>query len=319
MTRPLIALVFVVLGLAGQSAAMDRAPTILVSIDGFRADYLDLGVTPVMTAMAREGARGALRPSFPSKTYPNHYALVTGLRPDRNGIVDNTFEDPLRPGRAFRLSDRQAVADAFWWNEATPIWVTAERAGLRTAPVFWPGAEAPIQGVRPSVVSPYDMAVPNAARVDRLLALLDKPPAERAAFLTLYIDTVDSAGHDFGPGSPQVRAAVAEVDEQVGRLLDGLQARGIAANLLVVADHGMAEISETRRLDIDDLLPRDAYRAIATGAFLTLDPAPGREDAWRRRCCSPGRILSAGERATYRNASTTAATDASPPSSASRT
>jgi len=274
----LFALVLAFVALAAPAVAAERPPTILVSIDGFRADYLDRGITPVMSRLAAEGARAAMRPSFPSKTFPNHYALVTGLRPDRNGMVENTFEDARRPGVTFKMSNRDEVRDRFWWDEGTPIWVTAEQAGLATAPIFWPGAEAAIHGVRPRHYVVFDMATPNDKRVDDLLALLDLPPAERPAFLTLYFDTVDSAGHDFGPGAPETDKAVAGVDAEIGRLLDGLKARGIAPNLVIVADHGMAAISDDRKLYMDDLLPKAAYRGLSGGAFMTLYPNPGHEN-----------------------------------------
>jgi len=275
MLRLFIALVLLMS--ASAAAAADRPPTILISIDGFRADYLDRGVTPVLSALAAQGARGAMRPSFPSKTFPNHYALVTGLRPDRNGIVENTFEDPRRPGVTFRMANREAVKDRFWWDEGEPIWVAAERAGLITAPQDWPGVEAEIHGVRPRHYQPFDMATPNATRVDRLLALLDLPAAQRPAFLTLYFDIVDTAGHDFGPDAPETNAAVAEADAGIGRLVAGLKARRIAANLVVVADHGMAPVSLERRIFLDDLLPKSAYRYLGAGAILTLYPAEGHD------------------------------------------
>uniref|UniRef100_UPI0035C9AA83 alkaline phosphatase family protein n=1 Tax=uncultured Sphingomonas sp. TaxID=158754 RepID=UPI0035C9AA83 len=122
-----------------------RAPvTILVSIDGFRADYRTRGVTPNLDALAASGISAAMRPSFPSKTFPNHWTLVTGLRPDRTGVVGNTMEDAARPGETFTM----ATDDPFWWNAAEPIWVTAERAGVRSATMFWPGANVAFGGVK---------------------------------------------------------------------------------------------------------------------------------------------------------------------------
>ncbi|MDZ4373112.1 MAG: ectonucleotide pyrophosphatase/phosphodiesterase [Phenylobacterium sp.] len=251
-------------------------PVILVSIDGFRPDYLDRGVTPNLAGLAAGGVRGAMRPSFPTKTFPNHYTLVTGLRPDRHGIVENTFQDPAIPGETFRMANRQAVRDAKWWDQAEPIWVTAERAGIITAPVYWPGSEAAIRGVRPTHWRPFQMSRPNDGRVDDLLSLLDLPPAERPRFLTLYFDTVDTAGHRSGPDAPETTAAVAAADAQIGRLVEGLKARGVAANIVVVADHGMAALSSERRIFVDDLVPRAAWRALAAGAFMTIYPAEGR-------------------------------------------
>lgn len=278
MILRLLALCVALVAFATPSVAVERPPTILVSIDGFRADYLDRGVTPVLSGLAANGARGAMRPSFPTKTFPNHYALVTGLRPDRNGIVENIFEDPRWPGETFRMSNREAVQDRRWWDEGEPIWVTAERAGIITAPVFWPGAEAPIRGVRPRHYLAFDMATPEAVRVDRLLALLDLPPAERPGFLTLYFDTVDTAGHLAGPDAPETTAAVAAVDAQIGRLVSGLKARGLAVNLVVVADHGMAPLSADRKVYMDDTLPKAAYRSLSGGAFMTIYPATSHEN-----------------------------------------
>ena len=267
--------------------AADRPITVLVSIDGFRADYLDRGVTPVLSGLAAEGVRAAMRPSFPSKTFPNHYALVTGLRPDRNGIVENNMQDPEIPGVTFKMSNREAVQDRRWWDEGEPIWVTAEKAGIVTAPYFWPGSEAPIHGVRPHYFVAFDMATPSDVRVERSLAVLDRPPAERPRFVTVYFDLVDTAGHEFGPDSPEVNAAAAAVDVQIGRLVAGLKARGLAANILVVADHGMAALSPQRQIYMDDLLAKDAYGALSGGAFMTIYPAKGREAEVERALFAP--------------------------------
>lgn len=254
-----------------------RPLTILVSIDGFRADYLDRGVTPVLSALADQGARATMRPSFPSKTFPNHYTLVTGLRPDHHGIVENNMEDPAIPGVVFKMSNQQAVVDRRWWDEGEPLWVTAENAGIRTATMFWPGSEAPIHGVRPSLFLHFNQAVLAPARADQVLAWLDLPAAARPRFVTLYFDDVDTFGHQFGPDSPEVNAAAGRVDAALGRLVDGLKARGIEANLVVVADHGMAKLSPDRRLVIDDLVPASSIRILSGGAFMTLYPVAGHE------------------------------------------
>jgi len=273
----LIALTLAACATTPPPAPGPRPLTILISIDGFRPDYLDRGVTPTLSALAASGVRASMRPSFPSKTFPNHYALVTGLRPDRNGVVDNTMLDPKIPGVTFKMADKATNADARWWNEATPIWVSAERAGVRTATMFWPGSDTAIQGVRPSLWRQFDQSVPADARTDQLLQWLDAAPAERARFATLYFDDVDTAGHHFGPDAPELNAAAAKVDAAVGRLVEGLKARGITANLVIVADHGMAATPDTQKIFYDDILPADAARTIGMGAFLSLYPNPGHE------------------------------------------
>ena len=259
------------------SPVFARPLTVLISIDGFRADYLWRGVTPNMSAMAEQGASGAMRPSFPSKTFPNHYALITGLRPDRNGIVENNMEDPAIPGVLFKMSNHDAVVDRRWWDQGEPLWVTAENAGVRSATMFWPGSEAPVHGVRPSLWLPFDQSKSAESRVDQVLAWTDLPAEQRPQFITLYFDDVDTMGHTYGPDSKEVNAAATKVDAAIGKLGAGLKARGINANIVVVADHGMAAISEDRQLFIEDLVPAGTFRTLGTGAFMTLAPLPGQE------------------------------------------
>lgn len=224
--------------IAGPAAAAGKPLVILISMDGFRADYLDRGITPNLSRLAADGARGAVRPSFPSKTYPNHYTLVTGLRPDRHGLVDNVMVDPLIPGVTFRLSDRTTVKDSRWWSDATPLWVTAERQGVIAASVFWPGSETAIQGAQPTYWLTFDQEVSAEARVDQVLAWLDLPVERRPGFISLYFDETDTAGHHDGPDSNGLNAAVAHTDAAIGRLTAGLAARSLAADLMITADHG---------------------------------------------------------------------------------
>jgi len=273
-----LTLLLVALATPVAAQAPKAAPiTILVSIDAFRPDYLDRGVTPHLSGLAARGVRAAMRPSFPSKTFPNHYTLVTGRRPDENGIVANNMTDAAIPGVRFSMSNEDAVIDRRWWDEAEPIWVTAEKARITTGTMFWPGSEAPIHGVRPRKWAHFDMDIPSNLRVDMLLAWLDAPADHRPKFLTLYFDAVDTAGHKYGPFSKGVNRAAAEVDAAIGRLQAGLKARGITANLVIVADHGMAAISDERRVFIDDLVAKDAYRALDLGPIGTIWPNAGHE------------------------------------------
>ncbi|MGV3770169.1 MAG: ectonucleotide pyrophosphatase/phosphodiesterase [Sphingobium phenoxybenzoativorans] len=269
---------------AGQDAR--RPVTILISIDGFRPDYLDRGVTPNLSRLAAEGVSASMRPSFPSKTFPNHWAIVTGKRPDHNGIVANSMEDARRPGETFTM----ASDDPFWWNEAEPIWVAAEKAGVRTATMFWPGSNVawggirdpkwpnPIAGgTRPSNWLQFNQAVTGDQRVDAVIDWLRRPAGTRPVFLTLYFDTVDTAGHQFGPDAAQTRDAIAQVDRSIGRLTSGLAMLGQTANLVIVSDHGMAAISTDRWIALNAFADPADYRVLETGPFASIYPVPGHE------------------------------------------
>lgn len=253
---------------------------VLVGLDGFRADYLDRLPAPTLRALAARGVRAErLIPSFPSKTYPNHFTLVTGRYPVSHGIVANDMYDPALDAW-FSLEDRAAVRDARWW-QAEPIWVTAERRGVRTAPLDWPGSEAPIAGIRPAAWVPYDHDLAPAARVSRVLDLLAQPAHERPRLLTLYLHEVDDAGHEFGPGSPELAAAVAEADAVVGELLAGLERLGLAGttDVVVLADHGMAATPPGNAIVLDELIDPAAVRVVTLSPVVQLWPPEGQVEA----------------------------------------
>ena len=255
-----------------------RPPVILVSIDGFKPEYLQRGVTPNLNALVADGVRAEkMLPSFPSITFPNHYTLVTGLRPDHHGIVGNTMIDPAIPGVRFSLGNRDAVIDRRWWDQAEPVWVTAEKNGVRAATMFWPGSEADIHGVRPTEWRVFDGKLPPEKRVDTLLGWVDQPLEKRAGFLTLYFDDVDHAGHEFGPDDQHTTDAVASVDAAIGRLMAGLRSRQVNANIVVVSDHGMAATSAERVVYLNKILPSDSFKVVTAGTYAGIEVAPGQE------------------------------------------
>lgn len=264
---------------AQMTAPVVQRPVIMIGIDGFRADYLERGLTPTIARLAGEGvhAEGGMRPSWPSVTFPNFYTLATGLHPDHHGLVYNTIRDPELPGRTFTLRNRTEVMDRVWYDAGEPIWVTAEQSGLRTATMFWPGSEAPIRGVRPTYWMPFEQSVPSMARVNMLLGWMTLPAEERPQLVTLYFDVLDTAGHNFGPDAPETNAVLADVDNAVKTLLDGLAARNIEADVVIVADHGMAAVSGERVVYLDDHVDPSAVNVVAWGAVVSLNPVAGRE------------------------------------------
>lgn len=263
--------------------AQPRPVTILISIDGFRADYLDRGITPNLSRLASQGARASMRPSFPTTTFPNHYAIVTGLRPDRNGIVANSMEDAAKPGVTFTMANN----DPFWWNQAEPIWTTAERAGVRTATMFWPGSNVLLDKIRPRDWWLYSKDNSEAQRVDAVIDWLRRPEATRPQFVTLYFDTVDTAGHEHGPDAPATNDAIRAVDVQIGRLTDGLATLGLRANLVIVADHGMAATSPSRVIELWKVAKPKDYRAIGYGPAVGLVPTKGKDARLAKALLTP--------------------------------
>jgi predicted AlkP superfamily pyrophosphatase or phosphodiesterase len=274
----LAALLLTACGSAPRTGSQTYTPLILISIDGYRADYIARGLSPNLSALANDGVHAAaMRSAFPTLTFPNHYTIVTGLYPDHTGIVNNRFVDP-QTGAKFVYNDPKTTADPAWWG-GEPLWVSAERQGKHAATMFWPGSDVPIQGVRPSHWMPFDGKMPPDARVDQALAWLELPAAQRPAFLTLYFEQVDHAGHDFGPDSEQVNAALRQVDAAIGHLLDGLRQRGLfdAANIVVVSDHGITSSGPERVIVLDDLIDLQHVDLVNAGVLGGIAPARGYE------------------------------------------
>ncbi len=268
--------------LAQPKPIKDLKPTvILVSLDGFRADYLDKFDPPTLMSLAREGVRARwMTPSFPSKTFPNHYAIATGLYPQDNGIVENNIYD-RETKVTFTMDNRPEVQNGRWWL-GEPIWVTAEKQGQHAAPFFFPGSEAEIGGRRPTYWIPYDGKVLNTERVTTLLGWLDLPVDKRPTFLSLYFSDVDDAGHNFSPDSDKVQNAVLKVDHDIGQLVAGLKAREIfdKVNLIIVSDHGMATVDNRNAILLDKHFDTSlAEKILWTSEIVGIFPKEGKEAA----------------------------------------
>lgn len=260
-------------------AIKDLRPTvILISLDGFRYDYLEKYKPKTLNRLARLGVRAKwLIPSFPTKTFPNHYTIATGLYPEHHGIIENNIWDF---GTTFTLSKREELQNPRWWL-GEPIWVTAEKQGQHAGAFFFPGTEAPIGGVRPTFWTEYNGEISNSARVDTVLGWLDLPRDRRPTIYTMYFSDPDDAGHAYSPDSNETGAAVERVDEAVKRLVEGLRTRKVdkKVNLIIVSDHGMAAVDQRNVVIMDDGFSPDlAERVLSTGEIWQIFPRAGKTD-----------------------------------------
>jgi predicted AlkP superfamily pyrophosphatase or phosphodiesterase len=239
--------------------------TILISLDGFRADFLNRDLTPALNAFIASGVSPRyMLPSFPSVTFPNHFTLVTGLYPESHGIVGNTFWDPVSQ-EEFYYTDPSRSMQSKWWT-AEPLWVTAEDQGVRTAIHMWPGSEAHIPDIEPTYIDKFNETEDLSRKVDRVLRWLDLPGDQdeappstserRPQLIAAYVPNVDAMGHLAGPNSTEIRATIADVDSMLTLLTEGLFARNLTeiVNMVVVSDHGMATTSTSRLLQLDDII-----------------------------------------------------------------
>lgn len=266
-----------VLGL--RASAPDPAPVVLVSLDGFRWDYLDKypEAAPTLRRLRESGVSAqALIPVFPSNTFPNHYTIVTGLRPGRHGMLNNTMFDPVS-GTYFRNTVKALVRDPRWWG-GEPIWVTAIQQGRRAGTSFWVGSEATIKGVAPTWLRPFDPAVPSSVRLAEVTGWFRLPAMERPSFVGVYFEETNAVGHRVGPDSEEIVGAIRQLDTQLEALLEGLANAGVTPNLVVVSDHGMTTTRREACVVLDDFIDLNDVQLDFTGPVAGLRPTRGSVD-----------------------------------------
>ena len=255
-------------------------PLILISIDGFRWDYLGKADTPYLDELVASGARSeGLIPSYPSKTFPNHLSIVTGSHPNNHGLVANRMYDEVFDEYYYIGQGSTAARDGKWINRE-PIWVTVENQSLRAMTMFWPASDAEIKGVRPSNWFTYDESITNTQRMEQLLKWLDLKESKRPTFLASYFSDVDNAGHAYGPEAEETKIAISSIDSEIGVLINGLKDRGIfdEVNIMIVSDHGMTETYTDQVIFLDDYIDMSRVELVDKGPFAVMRVVMGLVD-----------------------------------------
>lgn len=234
--------------LTGSAQAQEKAPyVIMVSFDGFRHDYVEKYNLPNFKKLIKQGSSTqALIPSFPSKTFPNHYTLVTGLYPGNHSLVDNEFYDPEQK-KAYAIRKREMVEDPSFYG-GTPLWQLAQQHGMKAASFFWVGSEAKIQGSRPDYYKLYDPKIENEERITQAVKWLQLPEAERPHFISLYFSMVDHEAHSSGPTSLETQKVLHSADSLIGMLMSEVQKIKLPINILIVSDHGLYEMKRQEKV-----------------------------------------------------------------------
>ncbi len=253
-------------------ASMKKPYVILISLDGFRWDYVDRFSPPNLSKFIKNGTKAeSLIPSFPSKTFPNHYTIATGMYPDKHGIIGNTFYS-YDKNSIYRIRDRKMVEDGSFYK-GSPIWIQANKANMVTASYFFVGSEANIQGVKPTYYYTYNRDVKNEARVEQALKWLRMPEKKRPHMITMYFSDMDNVGHRFGPNNDEkLSEKLYELDSVLGNLFDGVAKTELPVHIIIVSDHGMLEVPFEKYIPIEDLMNDELYRTINNGVIVNIHP-----------------------------------------------
>uniref|UniRef100_A0AAY4C3K4 SMB domain-containing protein n=1 Tax=Denticeps clupeoides TaxID=299321 RepID=A0AAY4C3K4_9TELE len=255
-------------------AGFKKQPMLLISLDGLRAEYFQTwsSLIPVMDKIRECGTSVPhMQAVFPSKTFPNHYTIATGLYSESHGLVDNNMYDPEFDAY-FSLSNSEK--DNPRWYHGQPIWHTAKYQGLTAGTFFWPGSDVEINGSFPNIYEKYDGTVPFEMRVFTVLKWLMLPDDQRPDFYTLYLEEPDKSGHSYGPVSGGLVSSLQGVDKIIGQLMNGLKQLNLqnCINIIIVSDHGMEETSCDRKEALQNLVGDTSHLEVNQGTFGRIRP-----------------------------------------------
>lgn len=266
----------------------EHSRVLLISLDGFRWDYLHMvnnrGVdTPNFQMLIDSGVTvkgSSVRNVFITKTFPNHYALVTGLFEESHGIVANDFYDPVFD-ETFSIA---TMNDIKWWNgtgaqKVEPVWVTNDAEGGEhhvSGVYFWPGSE--VKGMQPRYFkSPFDRSIPFSDRVDTVAGWFTQETMP-INFGVMYYHEPDETGHQHGPNSTEMVNMIAQLDQDIGHMITVLKEKHIfdELNIILTSDHGMSTMLDN--VYLDDYVNSSLYSWFGGSPVANILPKEGYED-----------------------------------------
>ena len=259
----------IISGRKNSAAQMKKPYVIMISIDGMRADFTELHQASFLQKVSKEGVRAKyMIPSFPSLTFPNHYAIATGQYPSHNGLVDNTYFDKAT-GAQYSMSNKKLVSDPKYYG-GTPIWVLAEKQQMVSASYFWVGSEAPIEGYLPTYYYNYNEKTNIATRIQAIKDWLSLPEEKRPHLITLYFPEVDHDAHYYGTKDAKLTKAVHFVDSAINAIQENLKSLHLPINYIVVSDHGMTDVDNINTMKLPKQIDTAAFKVPWGDALLHL-------------------------------------------------
>ncbi|CAG0922322.1 unnamed protein product [Notodromas monacha] len=242
---------------ATNHAASPHPKVMLISYDGFRFSYLgEHGPTPTFDKLVEDGVYvPQLKNVFPTKTFPNHISLVTGLYPGYHGGFSNSVYDRNTGAVVNMFNDGEKFVGGR--PGVLPLWVVNEMAGdgRYSGVSMWPGATFGFgpEGRKPRHLLTYAPNMTWEARVDEVIPWFTDPEAP-ANFVAFYIEEPDKSGHNFGPDSEEVDAVVQKLDNLTHYIKTKLEDVGLwdEVNVILTSDHGMSPVNGTKILNITE-------------------------------------------------------------------
>uniref|UniRef100_A0A1W7RA20 glycerophosphocholine cholinephosphodiesterase n=1 Tax=Hadrurus spadix TaxID=141984 RepID=A0A1W7RA20_9SCOR len=270
---------------------------IIVLVDGVRWDYIKEDEYKGFEKIAKHGVKAEyVDPIFPSNSYPNWYTIVTGKYAESHGFVQNFMYDKVR-NDIFKMSPSPNASHVHWWNGSEPLWITAEKNGIRTGMYWWDGCQVTLSGITVSKCKNYTyykkFDVNKDTKKAFLEALDDCEKGDRRLGL-VYYEPVDGFGHEFGPDSQERKMALKAIDSILTSVQEKIEKKKLKdkVNLVVVSDHGMANSNPDRVVPINISTPAildNIEMMLDKGSMSMIMPKEGKLDQLYRNLIALGK------------------------------
>lgn len=253
-------------------ATTDNQPILLiVSYSGFHPDNFNQHLTPVMNKLRHdETSADYLQSVFPTKTYPNHYTIATGLYPGTHGVLSNSLYD--------RYLQRNILdePDLFHYNtEIRPLWLLNELAGGHSGCMMWPGTKYSYFNRSCTFMIPQNTnrSLSWTVRVDTVMSWLTNRDSP-ANLIFLFIEEPDHIAHQYSTESKRYRNTISRLDDITTYIHGQLNAANLTdrVNVVHLSDHGMANVRTSNLIDITQWLDNGTYEIYQRSPILQIIP-----------------------------------------------
>jgi predicted AlkP superfamily pyrophosphatase or phosphodiesterase len=277
LLRSALLVATIAVGASAFAAPAKDRHVVLISLDGFpaymwRNERLPL---PNLRKLAAEGTvADAMTISNPAITWPTHTTLVTGVYPQKHGVLYNGYVTRQGPGKPTK---NEQWAEKERYVRAPTVYDVAFDAGLTTAEVDWvavtrspkitwsfaeiPDPASPLAREMVAAGVATEAELQAAAKDRPNIVWRDELWTRAASFiftqhkpnlLLFHLLNTDSTHHRYGAGSPASLSALALADRLVGELVRAIDASGRRAQttILVTTDHGFKKVDRYAYLNV---------------------------------------------------------------------
>lgn len=208
---------------------------------------------------------------FPTKTFPNHHSIGTGVYAKDHGVLANGFYD-------FDL--KKEIKYSFemfhYKSEIHPIYTLNEKNGGTSGCMMWPGSNFAYEDYSCTHMESFNATLPFKARVDKILKwILD--PKKPANLIMLYFEEPDTHGHAYSPESQVITDLVAQLNDVTEYLHSKLKEYNLLQRVTVVhlSDHGMDSLQTKNIIDLTTFVGNNSCNFYGTTPVLQIVPKNG--------------------------------------------